>query len=63
MSDLRPIRIVSRDSPMALAQVERVRAELAALHPGVRTEVVPGGPPGGNGRGGRGPVSYKQQTL
>ncbi|RPK63594.1 Porphobilinogen deaminase [Streptomyces sp. ADI96-02] len=35
------IRIVSRDSPMALAQVERVRAELAALHPGTRTEVVP----------------------
>ncbi|MBZ6231800.1 hydroxymethylbilane synthase [Streptomyces olivaceus] len=35
------IRVVSRDSPMALAQVERVRAELAALHPGVRTEVVP----------------------
>ncbi|MGQ4439959.1 hydroxymethylbilane synthase [Streptomyces violaceoruber] len=35
------IRIVSRDSPMALAQVERVRAELAALHPGVRTGVVP----------------------
>ncbi|MFE1043666.1 hydroxymethylbilane synthase, partial [Streptomyces sp. NPDC058832] len=35
------IRIVSRDSPMALAQVERVRAGLAALHPGVRTEVVP----------------------
>lgn len=35
------IRIVSRDSPMALAQVERVRAELAALHPEVRTEVVP----------------------
>jgi hydroxymethylbilane synthase len=35
------IRIVSRDSPMALAQVERVRAELAELHPGVRTEVVP----------------------
>ncbi|MFE9650285.1 hydroxymethylbilane synthase [Streptomyces sp. NPDC006365] len=35
------IRIVSRDSPMALAQVERVRAELAALHPRVRTEVVP----------------------
>ncbi len=26
---------------MALAQVERVRAELAALHPGIRTEVVP----------------------
>ncbi|GGW47835.1 hydroxymethylbilane synthase [Streptomyces griseoloalbus] len=36
-----PIRIVSRDSPMALAQVERVRSELAAAHPGVRTEVVP----------------------
>lgn len=35
------IRIVSRDSPMALAQVERVRAELAVLHPRVRTEVVP----------------------
>jgi hydroxymethylbilane synthase len=34
------IRIVSRDSPMALAQVERVRAELAAVHPGTRTEVV-----------------------
>ncbi|MER5720070.1 hydroxymethylbilane synthase [Streptomyces sp. NPDC002132] len=35
------IRIVSRDSPMALAQVERVRAELSALRPGARTEVVP----------------------
>ncbi|QNP65881.1 hydroxymethylbilane synthase [Streptomyces genisteinicus] len=35
------IRIVSRSSPMALAQVERVRAELTALHPGLRTEVVP----------------------
>ncbi|MFJ9691718.1 hydroxymethylbilane synthase [Kitasatospora sp. NPDC101183] len=35
------IRIVSRSSPMALAQVERVRAELAALHPGARTQVVP----------------------
>ncbi|MFE4663440.1 hydroxymethylbilane synthase [Streptomyces sp. NPDC056716] len=35
------IRVVSRDSPMALAQVERVRAELRALHPDVRTEVVP----------------------
>ncbi|MFJ8585518.1 hydroxymethylbilane synthase [Streptomyces sp. NPDC093595] len=38
-SDL--IRIVSRDSPMALAQVERVRAELAALHPDVTTTVLP----------------------
>ncbi|WP_327321474.1 hydroxymethylbilane synthase [Streptomyces sp. NBC_01210] len=35
------IRIVSRDSPMALAQVERVRTELAALHPATTTEVVP----------------------
>ncbi|MFD9878633.1 hydroxymethylbilane synthase, partial [[Kitasatospora] papulosa] len=35
------IRIVSRDSPMALAQVERVRAGLAALHPDTVTEVVP----------------------
>ncbi|MZE80817.1 hydroxymethylbilane synthase [Streptomyces xinghaiensis] len=35
------IRIVSRDSPMALAQVERVRTELAALHPGTRTSVLP----------------------
>ncbi|MFE5862333.1 hydroxymethylbilane synthase [Streptomyces virginiae] len=35
------IRIVSRDSPMALAQVERIRAELAALHPGIRTTVLP----------------------
>ncbi|MEU1944356.1 hydroxymethylbilane synthase [Streptomyces sp. NPDC059474] len=35
------IRIVSRSSPMALAQVERVRTELAALRPGIRTEVVP----------------------
>lgn len=35
------IRIVSRDSPMALAQVERVRAELTAALPEVRTEVVP----------------------
>ncbi|HEX4788149.1 MAG TPA: hydroxymethylbilane synthase [Actinospica sp.] len=35
------IRIVSRSSPMALAQVERTRAELAALHPGITTHVVP----------------------
>jgi hydroxymethylbilane synthase len=35
------IRIVSRSSPMALAQVERVQAELAGTHPGTRTEVVP----------------------
>ncbi|GJF33338.1 porphobilinogen deaminase 2 [Kitasatospora sp. NE20-6] len=39
MSDT--LRIVTRSSPMALAQVERVRAELALLHPGLRTEVVP----------------------
>ena len=36
-----PIRIVTRSSPMALAQVERVRAELSALHPGIGTEVLP----------------------
>ena len=41
MSSADLIRIVSRSSPMALAQVERVRAELAALRPGIRTEVVP----------------------
>ena len=41
MSTPELIRIVSRASPMALAQVERVRAELASLHPGIRTEVVP----------------------
>lgn len=41
MSSAELIRIVSRSSPMALAQVERVRAELAALRPGIRTEVVP----------------------
>ncbi|MFC9298505.1 hydroxymethylbilane synthase [Streptomyces sp. NPDC057011] len=35
------IRIVSRDSPMALAQVERVRHELAALYPHITTEVIP----------------------
>jgi len=35
------IRIVSRSSPLALAQVERVRAELAAARSGLRTEVVP----------------------
>ncbi|MFE9045735.1 hydroxymethylbilane synthase [Streptomyces sp. NPDC007818] len=35
------IRIVSRDSTMALAQVERVRAELASLHPDVETTVLP----------------------
>src|SRR4051812_27954368 len=35
------IRIVSRSSPMALAQVERVRTELTSLHPGIATEVVP----------------------
>ena len=35
------IRIGTRSSPMALAQVERVRAELAAHLPDLRTEVVP----------------------
>ncbi|WP_354642849.1 hydroxymethylbilane synthase [Kitasatospora camelliae] len=41
MASTELIRIVSRSSPMALAQVERVRAEIAALHPGIATEVVP----------------------
>ncbi|QKW10421.1 hydroxymethylbilane synthase [Streptomyces sp. NA04227] len=41
MSAAELIRIVSRDSPMALAQVERVRAELAAKYPGIETTVVP----------------------
>ncbi|MGC0311690.1 hydroxymethylbilane synthase [Kitasatospora acidiphila] len=35
------LRIVSRSSPMAMAQVARVQAELAALHQGIHTEVVP----------------------
>ncbi|ANW20513.1 hydroxymethylbilane synthase [Streptomyces clavuligerus] len=41
MVETEVMRIVSRSSPMALAQVERVRAELAVARPGVRTEVVP----------------------
>ncbi|MEO3973062.1 hydroxymethylbilane synthase [Streptomyces sp. CAU 1734] len=41
MSEPELIRIVSRSSPMALAQVDRVRAELGRSHPGIRTEVVP----------------------
>jgi hydroxymethylbilane synthase len=41
MSDPQLIRIGARSSPMSLAQVERVRAELAVVHPGIRTEVVP----------------------
>ncbi|MGW1767173.1 hydroxymethylbilane synthase [Streptomyces sp. NPDC002073] len=41
MSTPELVRIVSRDSPMALAQVERVRRELAALYPGIATEVLP----------------------
>ncbi|MDH6139001.1 hydroxymethylbilane synthase [Kitasatospora sp. GP30] len=35
------LRIVSRSSPMAMAQVARVQAELTALHQGIHTEVVP----------------------
>lgn len=35
------IRIGTRSSPMALAQVERVRAELAVHRPDLATEVVP----------------------
>jgi hydroxymethylbilane synthase len=41
MSDSRVIRIGTRSSPMALAQVERVRAELAAHLSDLTTEVVP----------------------
>ncbi|MER0242519.1 hydroxymethylbilane synthase [Streptomyces sp. HSW2009] len=41
MADAELIRIVSRSSPMALAQVERVRAELSVLRPGIKTAVVP----------------------
>ena len=37
----RLLRIGTRSSPMALAQVERVRAELAAVAPDVRVEVLP----------------------
>ena len=41
MPGSRLIRIGTRSSPMALAQVERVRAELADRLPELRTEVVP----------------------
>ncbi|GAB6897498.1 hydroxymethylbilane synthase [Kineosporia succinea] len=37
----RVVRIGTRSSPMALAQVERVRAELTALEPDLVVEVVP----------------------
>jgi len=37
----RLLRIVSRSSPMALAQVERLRALLAKIEPDLDTEVVP----------------------
>jgi hydroxymethylbilane synthase len=39
MSDSRLMRIGTRNSPMALAQAERVRAELAARHPGITVAV------------------------
>ncbi|MCX4967435.1 hydroxymethylbilane synthase [Streptomyces sp. NBC_00654] len=35
------IRIATRDSPMALAQAERVRSGLAALAPDLTTELIP----------------------
>ncbi|MFE2943772.1 hydroxymethylbilane synthase [Streptomyces sp. NPDC059255] len=41
MSTPELIRIATRDSPMALAQAERVRTELAALTPRLTTELVP----------------------
>ncbi|MCX5068217.1 hydroxymethylbilane synthase [Micromonospora lupini] len=40
MSDSRLLRIGTRNSPMALAQVERVRALLADRHPEVAVDVV-----------------------
>ncbi|WP_433120282.1 hydroxymethylbilane synthase [Micromonospora sp. CA-246542] len=40
MADSRLLRIGTRNSPMALAQVERVRAMLAERHPGVTVDVV-----------------------
>ena len=39
--DTAVIWIGTRSSPMALAQVARVRAELAAVRPDLVTEVVP----------------------
>ncbi|HEU5333537.1 MAG TPA: hydroxymethylbilane synthase [Actinocrinis sp.] len=41
MASAELIRIVSRSSPMALAQVERFRAEMTAVDPDIRTQVVP----------------------
>lgn len=41
MPDAHLIRIGTRSSPMALAQVARVRAELMAVRPDLATEVVP----------------------
>ncbi len=41
MSASRLIRIGTRSSPMALAQAERVRAELTALNPDLTAEIVP----------------------
>ena len=41
MASAELIRIVSRSSPMALAQVERFRAEMAAVDPDVTTQEVP----------------------
>ncbi|MGA5299452.1 hypothetical protein ACPCHT_05955 [Nucisporomicrobium flavum] len=40
MPDSRPLRLGTRNSPMALAQAERVRAMLADHHPGLTVEVV-----------------------
>ncbi|MBW1603232.1 hydroxymethylbilane synthase [Streptomyces sp. JJ66] len=41
MASAELIRIATRSSPMALAQVERVRRELAGRHPRLATTVVP----------------------
>ncbi|MFU8851806.1 hypothetical protein ACNAW0_12600 [Micromonospora sp. SL1-18] len=40
MSDSRLLRIGTRNSPMALAQAERVRAMLADRHPEVTVDVM-----------------------
>jgi hydroxymethylbilane synthase len=40
-SEVRVLRIGTRSSPMALAQVERVKAELAVIAPDVRVDVLP----------------------
>ncbi len=40
MTFSRPLRIASRQSPLALWQAEHVKARLQALHPGLQVEIV-----------------------